>query len=165
MKQTALVLALVLAAGAVQAQIKVEQPWTRATAPSAQNGAAFMTLVNPAGSPAERLLAAESSVAKTVELHNQVMDGNVMRMRKVDGIDVKPGESVKLDPMGLHVMFLGLTAPLKEGSSVPITLVFQRAGRIEIKAEVAKAGAGGPGMGGAMGGQHQHMHHAPSKTD
>jgi len=165
MKKTVLAVALVLAAGAAQAQIKIEQPWTRATAPSAPNGAAFMTLVNPSSAPAERLIAAESSVARVVELHSHVMDGSVMRMRKVDGIDVKAGESVKLEPMGFHVMFLGLKAPLKEGDSVPLTLVFQNAGRIEIAATVAKAGAAGPGMDGAMGGHHQHMQHAPPKTN
>lgn len=165
MKKFLIVSAMVFAASAAQAQVKIEQPWTRATAPSAANGAAFMVLVNPPGGAADSLIAADTAVAAKVELHNHVMDGNVMKMRKVDAIEIKPGATVTLEPMGYHVMLLGLKGPLKEGESIPLTLTFAKAGKIEIKAPVMKAGASMPGMGGMGGGMQQHMHHAPAKTN
>ena len=166
MKTIFLTIALALVASAATAQVKIEQPWTRATAPNAQNGAAFMAIVNPFSGQGDSLVAAESKAAKTVELHNHVMDGNVMRMRKVDAIEIKAGATVTLEPMGYHVMLLGLTGPLKEGASIDLTLVFAKAGRVEVKAPVLKAGASMPGMtGGGQGGMHQHMHHAPAKTN
>jgi len=156
MKKLSLFFWLVLSATAATAQVKVEQPWTRSTAPNAQNGAVFMTLVNPAGGAADSLVSAESKAAKVVELHNHIMDGNVMRMRKVDAIEIVAGATVKLEPMGFHVMLLGLNGQLKEGEAIDLTLVFAKAGRMAIKAPVMKAGATMPGAGMGQGG-HQHM--------
>jgi len=64
------------------------------------------------------------------------MDGDVMRMREVDGIDVPPGQRVELKPGGMHIMFMGLKAPLKAGDSFPATLTFQKAGDVKVSVKV-----------------------------
>jgi hypothetical protein len=75
-------------------------------------------------------------------------------MRRVEAIEVHPGTPTVLQPGGLHVMFIGLRAPLREGSTIPLTLVFEKAGRIEVSTDVLAPGAMGkgpqtprPGMG------------------
>jgi len=137
--------------------IAVGSAWTRATAPSARNGGAFMTIRNATGTP-DRLVAAASPAAARTELHAHTMTDGVMRMRPVKGgIAVPADGTVELKPGGLHVMLMDLKAPLAEGSDVPITLTFEHAGTITIHALVMNAGASNPGsmpMGdkGPMGG-------------
>ena len=98
-----------------------------ATAEGAQTGAVFLTLTNT-GSVADRLVGASTSVATTVELHESGMDdAGVMQMRKVDGIDVGAGQTVELKAGGQHIMLLGLTAPLVDGTKFDITLDFANA--------------------------------------
>lgn len=133
--------------------IIIENAWARATPPMVPTGAAYLTIRNTSQS-ADRLVATESPVAATVEVHNHIMDGNVMRMRKVDGIDLGPGSRIELKPGGYHVMFIGLKTPFKEGETVPLTLTFEKAGKIEISAPVRAMGS--MGRGGGMGG------HGPS---
>ena len=82
------------------------------------------------------------------------MDGNIMRMRPVPGIDVAPGKPVELKPGGLHIMLVGLTRPLQAGESFPLTLTFQNAAPVTVIVKVAPAGA--PGPGGMHGGAHGH---------
>lgn len=128
--------------------LHIHHPWARATVASAQAGAAFMEITNR-GTAADRLLAARSPVASTVELHNHIMDGNVMRMREVAAIDLPAGASVDLKPGGLHVMLFGLQRQLKEGESFPLTLRFEKAGEIVVEVTVEKLA--GPGHD-----QHRH---------
>jgi copper(I)-binding protein len=90
-------------------------------------------------------------VAEVVELHTHVMDGTIMRMRKVDAIDVTGGSTTELKPGGLHVMLIGLKAPLKAGEKFPLTLKFERAGEVKLDVEVRGTAAGKP-----MHGQHKH---------
>jgi periplasmic copper chaperone A len=121
--------------------IAIDHPWARPTAAGQKAGGGYLKLSN-AGS-ADRLLSARSDVAATVELHSMTMDGNVMRMRQVDGIDLPAGQTVELKPGGFHIMFMGLKAPLKEGSSFPVKLRFEKAGEVtvEVKVEQPKAAA------------------------
>jgi copper(I)-binding protein len=121
--------------------ITIGHPWTRAAGANA-NGAAYMTLRN-AGPVPDRLLAASTPVARTVELHTHIREGEVMRMRPVDDIPLPPGETVRLRPGGLHVMLIGLTEPLRQGTMVPLTLRFERAGETTVQLEVQAAGARG----------------------
>lgn len=138
--------------------IVVSDPWVRASAGRAmKTGAAFTVLANN-GTEMDQLVAAESPVAERVELHTHMMDGGVMKMRQVEAIEVNPGTPTVLQPGGLHIMFIGLHAPLKEGSMVPITLVFEKAGRIAITAQVLSAGAMNPGPQAP----HQSMSHKPA---
>ncbi len=94
----------------------------RAMPPGAPNSAAFMTIRNE-GAPT-KLVGAEASISDTVELHTHMHDGGMMKMRRVDAIPLPRGET-RLEPGGLHVMFIGLTGPLEVGRSFPLTLRFE----------------------------------------
>ena len=89
---------------------------------------------------ATRLIEARSSVAGVVEIHEMKMENNVMKMRQVDGLDVPAGKAVELKPGGYHVMLMDLKEQMKEGASVPVTLVFEGADKkretVEVKATV-----------------------------
>lgn len=124
--------------------LRIEQPFARATAPTARAGGAFMTIVNT-GASADRLLRVETSVAARAELHTVIMEGDVMRMREVPGIDVPANGKATLAPGGFHVMLMELKAPLKAGDTAPITLVFEKAGRIDVNVPIVPLGAQ-PGM-------------------
>lgn len=114
--------------------------WARATAPQARAGAAFLTIVNPDG-VADALIAADSAVADSVELHSHVNDGGVMRMREVDRIELPPDSQTELKPGGLHVMLIGLRAPLAEGDHFDLGLTFEKSGRIVVPVTVKGLGA------------------------
>lgn len=124
-------------------EIRIANPWTRAAGANA-NGAGFMTLRNT-GSQPDRLLAAASPIARVVELHTHVREGEVMRMRPVQDIPVPAGQTVELRPGGLHIMLIGLNAPLDQGARVPLTLRFERAGEVQVELAVEAAGARGSG--------------------
>jgi copper(I)-binding protein len=146
----ALVLAL-SASGAVaqDGNVEIKDAWARATPGGAQTGAAYVTIVAPAG---DRLTGASTPAAKEAQLHTMTMDGGVMKMRQVDGIDLPPGKAVTLKPGGYHLMLTGLAKPLQEGQSIPLTLTFAKAGAREVNVTVEKIGATGPGgqTGGGM---------------
>ncbi|WP_164696720.1 copper chaperone PCu(A)C [Falsiroseomonas algicola] len=135
-----------MAAAQQQSGVTVNAPWTRA-AGQGGTGAGFMTLRN-AGATADRLVAARAGIARTVELHTHINDNGVMRMRPVPGIEVPAGGEVQLRPGGFHLMLIGLTAPLRQGERVPVTLVFERAGEVQVQLAVESAGARGPAGGG-----------------
>lgn len=122
--------------------LTVRQPWTRAAGQGA-TGAGFLAVSNGGGA-ADRLLSASSPAARSVELHTMVRDGEVMRMRHVEAIEVPPGQTVTLRPGGLHMMLVGLSRPLREGEYVPVTLRFERAGAVEVSLSVQAAGAREP---------------------
>ena len=132
---------------AAAADLAIEQPWARATPGRAPTGAAYLTLVNR-GRDDDKLLGAATPVAGKVELHGSRAaaghGGHVMEMRPVAEVEVKAGQSVVFKPDGLHVMLVGLKAPLKEGERFPLTLRFAKAGEVKIEVPVAKAGAMAP---------------------
>jgi copper(I)-binding protein len=139
-----LLLALALPAAAQEVRagdLTIAQGWSRAAGQGA-TGAGYLTIANH-GSQPDRLLSASSPVARTVELHTHMREGEVMRMRPVQGIDIPPGQTVSLQPGGLHVMLIGLNQPLKQGETVPLTLRFQRAGEVQVPLAVQSAGARG----------------------
>ena len=149
-----------LAGDAQLGAISIKGAWSRATPPGAPAGVVFLTLVN-GGAEDDALVAASAGVAKAVELHSHVMEGEVMRMRQVPSIAVPAGQSVALAPGGLHIMLIGPTQPLAEGSSFPLTLTFQHAGSVTLSVPVQGLGAMPPGMmhDPAMHDQmHDHMH-------
>lgn len=123
--------------------VTVEKPWARATAGQAANGAAYLTLVGR--EVGDRLTSAASPVAETVELHTHLEEDGIMRMRPIESIAIPAGGKVELKPGGLHIMLIGLKAPLKEGRHFPLILIFERAGRIEAEIPVVAAGARGGG--------------------
>ena len=117
--------------------IAVSDAWARASVTN--TGAAYATIENRGGAD-DTLIEALSPVAERVEIHDMTMEGMVMKMRKLDALPVKAGESVALAPGGKHI---GLHGPLDEGASVPLTLVFEKAGKIELTAPVRPAGGAG----------------------
>lgn len=124
--------------------LEIATPWTRATAPTAKAGGGFMTITNR-GNVADRLIAARSTASAKVEIHEMRMDGNVMRMRELEkGLEISPGATVSLKPGGFHIMFMELKAPFAVNGSVPLTLVFEKAGSIDIEMKVEAMGAGAP---------------------
>jgi len=130
--------------------ITIKGAWSRATAPGAVAGVAFFTIANT-GADDDALVSAAADVAKAVELHSHVMEGDIMRMRQVPTISIPAGQTVALQPGGLHVMLLGLKQPLKQGTSYPLTLTFQRAGSVTVTVPIQDLGAMPPGM------SHEHM--------
>lgn len=118
-------------------QIAVSDPWARASVTT--TGAAYLTVSN-SGNKDDVLLEVRSPVAEKVEIHDMTMDGMVMKMRRLDALPVAAGESVALAPGGKHIMLIGLVEPLSEGMAVPLTLVFERAGEVEVSAPVRPAG-------------------------
>ena len=117
-------------------EIRIAHPHARATVPGQAAGAAYIGLENP-GKTADKLLGASTPAAKSVELHTMSMENNMMRMREVGVIDVPPGASIMMKPgHGYHLMLLGLTKPLKVGDKFPLTLVFEKAGPVEVSISV-----------------------------
>lgn len=135
-----------LAAVAAQAHeftlgdIAIGHPYARATAPGQPTGGAFLRLENR-GRVDDRLLSASADVGRSTELHAMKMEGDVMRMREVAAIDVPAGKVVELKPGALHLMFLGLKGPLKEGDKFPLRLKFEKAGEVTVTVNVEAASA------------------------
>jgi hypothetical protein len=129
----AVALALGLAAGWAAAQVKVEGAWARPTVPGQQGGGGFLTITSAAP---DRLLGGSTPAAQRFELHTMAMKGDVMEMREVDAIELPAGKPVKLEPGGLHVMFIGLKQPLAIGTKVPVTLRLEKAGEVRVEFEV-----------------------------
>jgi copper(I)-binding protein len=126
-------------------QLKIENPYARATAPGQKAAGGFMKIENKGA--ADQLIAASSPVAGEMQLHTMAMDGNVMKMREVKGIDVPANGSVELKPGGLHLMFMDIKTPLKAGETVPVKLKFQKSGEVEVKLQVRDISGG---HGGSM---------------
>jgi copper(I)-binding protein len=136
----ALLLGLLAAALPAQAQIEIENAWTRATAPGAKVAAGYMTIRNRAAAP-DRLLGASSPAAARIESHVHLREGDVVRMRQVPGYDVPANGVLELKPGVAHLMFVEIRRPFKEGERIPATLKFERAGELKIEFHVGRLGA------------------------
>jgi copper(I)-binding protein len=125
------------AATAAQAQVTVSGAWVRGTVQGQTATGAYMQLRSADGAT---LVGADSSAASIVEIHEMRMEGNTMRMRGVEQLELPAGRTVELKPGGYHVMLMDLKAPLKKGDTVPIKLkVRSKSGQtqdVEVKAEV-----------------------------
>ncbi len=123
--------------GAVMAQTSVTEPWVRGTVAQQRSTGMFAVITSVKGG---KLVSASSSAAGVVEFHEMTMEGAVMKMRAVPALDLPPGKAVELKPGGYHVMLMDLKQPLKDGESVPVTLVVEgsdgKRESIEIKAPV-----------------------------
>jgi len=107
---------------AAQAQVKVDDPWVRATVAPQKATGAFMQLT---ATKAAKVVAASSPVAAMVEIHEMKMDDGVMKMRAVDALPLPAGQAVALKPGGYHVMLMGLKGQIKAGDAVPLTLTVE----------------------------------------
>lgn len=163
-KRTAIVslIATIIALGAVHAQslgtIVVEKPFSRATPGGARVGVGYLTIINK-GTTADRLVSATSPSAEKVEIHEMKMDDGVMKMRELaGGVPIEPGKRSMLAPGGNHLMLMGLKAPLKEGEKVPVTLTFEKAGKVDVALDVMGIGAQSPGDAAMPPPSGGHMH-------
>ena len=119
--------------------LTIGDPWARASAGPAKAGAAYITISN-GGAEADRLIAAMTPVAKKAAIHTHMMQGGIMKMRPVKAVEVNPGEPTVFMPGGLHIMLMGLKAPLVEGNTFPLTLTFERSGMVEVQVRVLGVG-------------------------
>jgi periplasmic copper chaperone A len=118
------------------ARLEITHPWARATSAAQKNGAAYMTIRNH-GEERERLIAVRTGEARGAELHaSTVTAEGVAQMRAAEALDIPPNGEAKLAPSGVHIMLVGLKGPLLEGVSSPMTLVFERAGEVNVEVEV-----------------------------
>jgi periplasmic copper chaperone A len=125
--------------------IKIVQPWTRQTPAAAKVAGGFMTIVNTGTAP-DRLIGGTIVNAARFEVHEMSVTDGVMRMRQLQtGLEIKPGETVVLKPGSYHVMFMDLTAAPQAGQRFKGTLVFEKAGTIEVEYKVEPASAAKPG--------------------
>jgi copper(I)-binding protein len=124
-----------LAADYRAGDIVVSQPWSRPTPPVATVGAVYFSMTN-VGRKADRLVAISTPVAAKVEMHESRKVQGMIQMRAVESIECLPGQTVKSDPGGLHVMLLDLTRPLAAGAQFPLLLRFRDAGTLTVQVQV-----------------------------
>jgi copper(I)-binding protein len=139
---TALALALACLAASAHdysaGTIAITGPYARATVSGQPTGGGYMSFRNSGA--ADKLLSASAAVSTSVELHSMTMDGSMMRMRRLETIALPAASTVVLEPGGLHMMFVGLKAPLKAGESFALKLRFEKAGEVEVQVKVEAAG-------------------------
>jgi copper(I)-binding protein len=122
MKNALLAFALCATTVAASAQVSVDGAWIRATVPAQKSTGAFMQLTSV---KAARLVGVSSTAAGSAEIHQMEMDGQMMKMRQVDGVDLAAGATVNMVSGGYHVMLMDLKRQLKAGDVVALTLVVE----------------------------------------
>jgi copper(I)-binding protein len=140
--------------GSMGGAIQIQHPYARAVPPGQSNSAAFMTLRNP-GDIANAVVSASSPAARAVELHTHTMDGGMMKMRRVEQIELPARGDTVLKPGGLHIMLIGLTEQLKPGMKISLTLKFADGSASTIVAPVQDVMQA---MGHQMDGHHPMQH-------
>jgi copper(I)-binding protein len=157
----ALAALMTLFGAAAQAQetkagdLVITQVWSRATPTGAKVAGGYLTIENKGTAP-DRLVSGSGDIAGKVEIHEMAMNNGVMTMRPLDkGLAIEPGKTVKLAPGGYHLMLMDLKQPLKQGDKVPLTLEFEKAGKVALSLDVQGVGAQAPG--GHSGGDHSGM--------
>ena len=144
------VLLSVLPAAALHAEdvkagdLLITQAWSRATPGGAKVAGGYLVIENKGRAP-DRLIGGTVDVAARVEVHEMAMNNGVMTMRPLDkGLAIEPGKTVKLAPGGYHLMLMDLKNPLKQGEKVPLTLEFEKAGKVTLSLDVQGVGAQAP---------------------
>ncbi|HJZ19420.1 MAG TPA: copper chaperone PCu(A)C [Bradyrhizobium sp.] len=151
-------LSTLLAAPALADDVKagdlvITQAWSRATPGGAKIGGGYLTIENKGAAP-DRLVGVVGDVAGKIEVHEMAMKDGVMTMRPLDnGLTIEPGKTVKLAPGGYHLMMFDLKGPLKQGDKVPVTLEFERAGKVAVTLDVQGIGAQAPGSADSSDGK------------
>jgi periplasmic copper chaperone A len=148
--------AFMLASAGAQAQeyklgdVTIEHPWARPTAGNTGLGAAYFVLKNGGAQP-EVLKSVSSPGADIAQIHENINENGVMKMRPVEGLKIPPGGTVALEPGGYHVMLIGLKHDLEEGHSLPLKLTFAHAGSVDVEVKIEKKPE-------EAGGMHEHHH-------
>jgi len=128
----------------------ISQAWSRATPSGAKVAGGFLTIENKGAAP-DKLVGVSAEIAGKADVHEMTTENGVMKMRPLDkGLVVEPGKTVKLAPGGYHLMLQDLKGPLKQGEKVPVTLEFEKAGKVVVSLDVQGVGAQAPGGGGTM---------------
>ena len=128
----------------------ITQAWSRATPNGAKVAGGYVTIENK-GAVADRLIGGSGDVSDKIQVHEMAMNNGVMTMRPLDkGLTIEPGKTVKLAPGGYHLMMFDLKTPLKQGDKVPVTLEFEKAGKVKLSLDVQ--GVGAPAPAAASGG-------------
>jgi protein SCO1/2 len=117
--------------------LRIEAAWARPRESGGTTGV-FLTIVNTGHQP-DALVSATSELAETVEIHSTQMDGDVMRMRAVDRIEIPAGERVELAPGGYHIMLVNLKRSIEPGEEIPLVLRFERNGEIVVQVPVGSS--------------------------
>lgn len=121
--------------------------WIRATPPGARTAAAYLTIAN--GAATDTLLGAATASARVVQIHTHVAENGLQRMVELPELTLPAGQTVRLEPGGLHLMLIDIAAPLVAGATVALSLEFAAAGRIDLEVPVVDARAGAPPSHGA----------------
>ena len=122
----------------------ITQAWSRATPGGAQVAGGYLTIENR-GSLPDRLLSGSTDAARKVEIHEMALDKGIMTMRPIEGgLFIEAGKTVKFEPGGRHLMFIGLAAPFREGEQVSVSLAFESAGKVTVPFAVQGIGARAP---------------------
>ena len=120
-------------------ELMIEQAWIRAAPAGAPVAGGYLTITNK-GQKADRLVSVSAGFAAMSEIHEMAMEGDVMKMRPVDGgLVIEPGATVELKPGGFHLMFMKPKSQVKDGESYPVTLQFENAGAFELEIPVGKS--------------------------
>jgi periplasmic copper chaperone A len=134
--------------------LDISQPWARATPKGASTAAAYMTVTNTGNAP-ERLSCLSSDAAAQCQIHEMTMDNGVMKMRPVaGGLEIKPAQTVTLNPGGYHVMLQDLKQPLQQGKAVELVLKDDTGATVKVKFPIIAIGAPAPAASTMDGGMH-----------
>lgn len=131
--QVPLTTAATIAQNTTSIAVAIDGAWARASVAGQKATGAFMRIT---ARQSLRLVGTDSPAAGVTELHEMKMEGDVMKMRAVPALALPVGQAVELKPGGYHVMLMDLKAPLVQGSSVPLTLVFQDAQGVEFRQQL-----------------------------
>jgi periplasmic copper chaperone A len=138
--------------------IEIDRPWSRAVPKGASVAAGYVTIRNTGNEP-DRLVSGSTPVAGKFEIHEMSMDNGVMRMRPLtEGVVINPGETVELKPQSSHIMMMGLKQPIVKGKPFKGSLVFEKAGAVDVDFAVESVGAMAPSTEHSMHDMHD-MHH------
>jgi hypothetical protein len=119
--------------------IEISTPWSRATPKGAQTAIGYMTIKNNGTTP-DRLTGGSIDVADRFQLHAMTMENGIAKMRELNDIEIKPGQTIEFKPGGSHVMFVNLKRPLSKGEHISGTLIFERAGKVSVEYSVESIG-------------------------
>ena len=119
--------------------LQIDQPFAPASIGAGKTGAIYFVLINGTGTD-EKLIAASTPAARKAEVHTHLMEDGIMKMRKVDGLEVPAGKHVMFKQGGHHLMLFGLDKPLKEGDTIVVELQFENTGTMSITVPVKPFG-------------------------
>ena len=125
-------------------ELQIAHPWSQELPPNAPTVAAYFVIQNP-GKTADKLLSVDSPIAGIAQLHEHVMQNDLMKMQQVPTVEIPAGGDVTFAPMAYHVMLLNLKdrSLLSDGKRFPLTMHFEKSGDVTVEVSVQKTAPGG----------------------